>query len=143
MRRRIARFIFVTLLAAIATVVGVATALTLSPPGRDLLARTVSSELSRVVNGSVDIGSISGQRHHRIDNLRLVRAVRHRDQDIGRRCPGDPRLHRVQHTAAEVIAQAPQTRQLPTQALDHRHGGVLVEVVDDDDLVRCVDFGRK
>src|SRR5688500_19712173 len=60
MRRRIARFVFVTLLAAIATVAGVATALTLSPPGRDLLARTVSSELSRVVNGSVDIGSISG-----------------------------------------------------------------------------------
>jgi translocation and assembly module TamB len=72
MRRRIVRFVFVTLLAAIATVAGVATALTLSPPGRDLLARTVSSELSRVVNGSVDIGSISGSFVYDLTLERLV-----------------------------------------------------------------------
>ncbi len=72
MRRRIARFVFVTLLAAIATVAGVATALTLSPPGRDLLARTVSSELSRVVNGSVDIGSITGSFVYDLTLERLV-----------------------------------------------------------------------
>ena len=72
MRRRIARFVFVTLLAALATVAGVATALTLSPPGRDLLARTVSTELSRVINGSLDIGSISGSF---VDGLTLERLV--------------------------------------------------------------------
>ncbi|HEX2450846.1 MAG TPA: translocation/assembly module TamB domain-containing protein, partial [Gemmatimonadales bacterium] len=72
MRRRITRFVFVTLLAAIATVAGVATALTLSPPGRDLLARTVSSELSRVINGSVDIGSISGSFVYDLTLERLV-----------------------------------------------------------------------
>jgi translocation and assembly module TamB len=72
MRRRITRFVFVTLLAAIATVLGVATALTLSPPGRDLLARTVSSELSRVINGSVDIGSISGSFVYDLTLERLV-----------------------------------------------------------------------
>ncbi len=72
MRRRIARFAFVTLLAAVATVAGVGTALTLSPPGRDLLARTVSAELSRVVNGSVDIGSISGSFVYDLTLERLV-----------------------------------------------------------------------
>ncbi len=72
MRRRIVRFLFVTLLAMLATVAGVATALTLSPPGRDLLARTVSSELSRVINGSVDIGSISGSFVYDLTLERLV-----------------------------------------------------------------------
>ncbi len=60
MPRLIARFVFVTLLGIVATVLGVVAALVLTPPGRDLLARNVSSELSRVVNGSVSIGSISG-----------------------------------------------------------------------------------
>ncbi len=72
MRRHVARFVFVTLLAALATVAGVATALTLSPPGRDLLARTVSAELSRVVNGSVDIGSITGSFVYDLTIERLV-----------------------------------------------------------------------
>jgi translocation and assembly module TamB len=60
MRRRIARFVFVVLLGTLAGVLGVVTALVLSPPGRDLLARTVSSELSRALNGTVQVGSISG-----------------------------------------------------------------------------------
>jgi hypothetical protein len=72
MRRRIARFVFVTLLAAVATVVGVATALTLSPPGRALLARTVSSELSRVINGSIQVGSISGSFVYDLTLERLI-----------------------------------------------------------------------
>ncbi|HEU5170372.1 MAG TPA: translocation/assembly module TamB domain-containing protein [Gemmatimonadales bacterium] len=72
MRRRIARFVFVTVLAAVATVAGVATALTLTPPGRDLLARTVSAELSRVINGSIDIGSISGSFLYDLTLERLV-----------------------------------------------------------------------
>lgn len=60
MRRRIARFVFVIALGSVATVLGVVTALILTPPGRDLLARMVSSELSRVLLGSVEVGSISG-----------------------------------------------------------------------------------
>ena len=60
MRRRIARFVFVVVLGSIAAVLGVATALLLTPPGRDLLARLVSSELSRVLLGSVEVGSVSG-----------------------------------------------------------------------------------
>ena len=46
MRRRIARFFFVFLLGTVATVLGVVTSMTLTPPGRNLLARTVSRELA-------------------------------------------------------------------------------------------------
>lgn len=60
MRRRIARFVFVIALGSVAAVLGVVTALALTPPGRDLLARIVSTELSRVLLGSVEVGSISG-----------------------------------------------------------------------------------
>jgi hypothetical protein len=72
MHRLIGRFVFVTLLGTIAAVLGLLTALTLSPPGRDLLAREVASELSRVVNGSVEIGSISGSFLYDLTIERLV-----------------------------------------------------------------------
>jgi hypothetical protein len=57
MRRRVARFVFVIVLGSVAAVFGVVTALILTPPGRDLLARMVSTELSRVLLGSVQLGS--------------------------------------------------------------------------------------
>ena len=60
MRRRVARFLFVTLLGSVAMVLGVVTSMILTPPGRDLLARTVSRMLDRVVLGHVEVGSISG-----------------------------------------------------------------------------------
>ncbi|MEZ0336302.1 MAG: translocation/assembly module TamB domain-containing protein [Gemmatimonadales bacterium] len=60
MRRRIARFIFVFLLGFIAMILGVVTSMTLTPPGRALLARTVSRVLDRIVIGHVDVGAISG-----------------------------------------------------------------------------------
>ena len=41
-------------------VLGVVTSMTLTPPGRDLLARTVSRVLDRIVIGHVDVGAISG-----------------------------------------------------------------------------------
>ena len=47
-----------------------------------------------------------------------------------------PGLHRVEHAAAEVVAQAADGRQLRREPRDDRHGRVLVEVVDDQDLVR-------
>ncbi|HET7599601.1 MAG TPA: translocation/assembly module TamB domain-containing protein [Gemmatimonadales bacterium] len=72
MRRRIAHFVFVTLLGTVAAAAGMLTALTLTPPGRDLLARTVSSELSRVINGSIEIGSISGSFLYDLTIERLV-----------------------------------------------------------------------
>jgi translocation and assembly module TamB len=60
MRRRIARFVFVFLLGTVAMVLGVLTSMTLTPPGRNLLARTVSRALDRIVIGQVKVGAISG-----------------------------------------------------------------------------------
>jgi translocation and assembly module TamB len=60
MRRRIARFFFVILLGTVAMVLGVVTSMTLTPPGRNLLARTVSQALDRIVIGQVKVGAISG-----------------------------------------------------------------------------------
>ncbi len=60
MRRRLARFFFVFLLGTLAMVLGVVSSMTLTPPGRRLLARTVSNALDRVVIGQVKVGAISG-----------------------------------------------------------------------------------
>ncbi|MGH7578671.1 MAG: translocation/assembly module TamB domain-containing protein, partial [Gemmatimonadales bacterium] len=55
-----ARLLFVFVLGSLAMVLGVVTSMILTPPGRDLLARTVSRLLDRVVLGHVDVGAISG-----------------------------------------------------------------------------------
>ncbi|HYC32027.1 MAG TPA: hypothetical protein VEB59_07025, partial [Gemmatimonadales bacterium] len=60
MRRRLARFLFVFVLGIAAMVLGVVTSMVLTPPGRNLLARTVSRMLDRIVLGHVDVGAISG-----------------------------------------------------------------------------------
>jgi hypothetical protein len=60
MRRRVARFFFVFLLGIVAMVLGVVTSMTLTPPGRNLLARTVSTMLDRMLIGQVKVGAISG-----------------------------------------------------------------------------------
>ncbi|HEX3273757.1 MAG TPA: hypothetical protein VHR43_02790, partial [Gemmatimonadales bacterium] len=60
MRRRLARFFFVFLLGLVAMVLGVLTSMTLTPPGRALLARTVSDALDRIIIGQVKVGAISG-----------------------------------------------------------------------------------
>ncbi|MEA2712621.1 MAG: translocation and assembly module TamB [Gemmatimonadales bacterium] len=60
MRRQLARLLFVFVVGSLAMVLGVVTSMTLSPPGRDLLARTVSKLLDRIVTGQVKVGAISG-----------------------------------------------------------------------------------
>ncbi|HEY8256338.1 MAG TPA: hypothetical protein VIG08_01660, partial [Gemmatimonadales bacterium] len=60
MRRLIARFFFVFIVGSLAMVLGVVTSMTLTPPGRALLARTVSRILDEVVIGQVKVGAISG-----------------------------------------------------------------------------------
>lgn len=60
MRRHLARFLFVFVIGTLAMVLGVVTSMTLTPPGRDLLARTVSHALDRIVLGQVRVGAISG-----------------------------------------------------------------------------------
>ena len=56
----LARLLFVFVLGSVAMVLGVVTSMILTPPGRDLLARTVSRMLDRVVLGHIDVGAISG-----------------------------------------------------------------------------------
>ncbi|HEV8454863.1 MAG TPA: hypothetical protein VGQ24_08225, partial [Gemmatimonadales bacterium] len=60
MRRQLARLLFVFVVGSVAMVLGVVTSMTLTPPGRDLLARTVSKLLDRIVTGQVKVGAISG-----------------------------------------------------------------------------------
>jgi translocation and assembly module TamB len=60
MRRVIARSVFVMFGAVIAAAIGTLTAVVLSRPGKDLLARLLSEESNRLVRGSVSIGRISG-----------------------------------------------------------------------------------
>ena len=60
MRRIVARFLFVAVVGSVAMVLGVVTSMTLTPPGRALLARTVSRILDEIVIGQVKVGAISG-----------------------------------------------------------------------------------
>jgi len=60
MRRRVAHFLFVTVLGALALVLGTVTAMTTSSPGRGLLARLVSDQLGRTLRGEFRFGAISG-----------------------------------------------------------------------------------
>ena len=49
MRRRIARFIFVTLLGTLAMILGVVTSMTLTPPGRDLHLPEIRRQIRHAV----------------------------------------------------------------------------------------------
>ncbi|MEO7985196.1 MAG: translocation/assembly module TamB domain-containing protein [Gemmatimonadales bacterium] len=60
MRRLVTRFLFVFVMGTLAMVLGVVTSMTLTPPGRALLARTVSRMLDEIVIGQVKVGAISG-----------------------------------------------------------------------------------
>ncbi len=60
MFRLIGRFGFVLTIGAFATVLGFVTALTVTPPGRDLLARTLTEQSHNFVRGEIWIGGIRG-----------------------------------------------------------------------------------
>ncbi len=60
MRRLVARFFFVFIVGTVAMILGVVTSMTLTPPGRALLARTVSRMLDEIIIGQVKVGAISG-----------------------------------------------------------------------------------
>ncbi len=60
MRRRLAHIVFVTGFGTVALVVGLLAALTVAPPGRRLLARTVTALSDRVFRGHLTIGEVSG-----------------------------------------------------------------------------------
>ena len=87
MRRRVAHFVFVTAFGTVGLVVGVLLALTVAPPGRKLLARTVTAISDRVFRGHLDIGSISGSF---LTSLRLADVVL--SDSTGARVATFPRL---------------------------------------------------
>ena len=60
MRRRLAHVVFVTGVGAAALVVGGLAALTVAPPGRRLLARTVTELSDRIFRGHLSIEAVSG-----------------------------------------------------------------------------------
>ncbi|HXE57107.1 MAG TPA: translocation/assembly module TamB domain-containing protein [Gemmatimonadales bacterium] len=60
MTRRVARVLFVAVVGTVALVLGVLTATVLTPPGRGLLARSLSDVLDRTLRGRVEVGGISG-----------------------------------------------------------------------------------
>ena len=60
MRRLVTRLFFLVIIGSMAMVLGVFTAMTLTPPGRALLARTVSRILDEIIVGQVKVGAISG-----------------------------------------------------------------------------------
>jgi hypothetical protein len=60
MRRRLAHFLFVTLVGALALVLGMVTSMTATSPGRGLLARLVADQLGRTLRGEFQFGAISG-----------------------------------------------------------------------------------
>ncbi len=60
MRRRVAHFLFVTLLGTLALLLGFVTAMTATSPGRTLLARVVSEQLGRSLRGEFQFGAITG-----------------------------------------------------------------------------------
>lgn len=60
MRRRLAHLVFVTGFGTLGLVVGLLAALTMAPPGRRLLARTVTALSDRVFRGHLEIGNVAG-----------------------------------------------------------------------------------
>ncbi len=60
MRRQVARSFFILLCGAIATAIGVVTALFFTTPGRHLLLRIIRDQSDRVLRGSVEIGAVRG-----------------------------------------------------------------------------------
>jgi len=60
MRRRLAHIVFVTGFGTVALVAGLLAALTVAPPGRRLLARTVTELSDRIFRGHLTIGEVSG-----------------------------------------------------------------------------------
>ena len=70
--------------------------------------------------GGHDVRASLRERHHAVDVRRLVRAVRHGDDDVGRGTRRHAGLHRVQHAAAEFVPEQSDGRQLAQDGRDRR-----------------------
>ena len=128
MRRRLARVLFVFVLGTLAMVLGVVTSMTLTPPGRDLLARTVSRMLDRVVLGHVEVGAISGSFLYDLVLQDLV--VRDTSGALLADLPRVRVGYRLPNLlAGQVVLSSVQLERPVLQLIKHRSGRMNIEEV--------------
>ena len=83
-----------------------------------------------------DVGAVTRQRNHRVDDQWIVGTIGHRDEDQVAAGVVDPGPHGVEHPAPDVVAQSTQAGQFRRERLDDRARRIAVEVPDDDHLLR-------
>jgi translocation and assembly module TamB len=128
MRRRLARFLFVFVVGTVAMVLGVVTSMTLTPPGRDLLARTVSRMLDRIVTGTVRVGAISGSFLYDLTLENLV--VRDTAGALLADLPRARVTYRLPNLlAGQVVLSGMQLERPTIQLIKHRNGRMNYEEV--------------
>ncbi len=128
MRRQLARFLFVFVIGTAAMILGVVTSMTLTPPGRDLLARTVSRFLDRIVNGQVRVGAISGSFLYDLTLENLV--VRDTSGELLVDLPRVRVAYRLPNLiAGQVVLSAMQLERPTIQLIKHRSGRMNYEEV--------------
>ena len=128
MRRTLARFLFVFVVGTLAMVLGVVTSMTLTPPGRDLLARTVSKLLDRIVTGQVKVGSISGSFLYDLTLENLV--VRDTSGTLLADLPRAKVSYRLPNLiAGQVVLSAMELDRPTIQLIKHRSGRMNYEEV--------------
>src|SRR3954464_15613002 len=128
MRRQAARFLFVFVVGTIAMVRGVVASMTLTPPGRDLLARTVSRLLDRIVIGQVQVGAISGSFLYDLTLENLV--VRDTSGALLVDLPRARVSYRLPNLiAGQVVLSAIELDRPTIQLIKHRNGRMNYEEV--------------
>ncbi|MGH7509604.1 MAG: translocation/assembly module TamB domain-containing protein [Gemmatimonadales bacterium] len=128
MRRHLARFLFVFVIGTMAMVLGVVTSMTLTPPGRDLLARTVSRALDRIVTGQVRVGAISGSFLYDLTLEDLV--VRDTSGELLADLPRVRVSYRLPNLiAGQVLLSGMQLDRPTIQLIKHRNGRMNYEEV--------------
>ena len=128
MRRYLARFLFVFVIGTIAMVLGVVTSMTLTPPGRDLLARTVSRYLDRIVIGQIRVGAISGSFLYDLTLENLV--VRDTSGELLADLPRVRVSYRLPNLiAGQVLLSGMQLERPTIQLIKHRNGRMNYEEV--------------
>jgi hypothetical protein len=128
MRRQLARFLFIFVIGTAAMILGVITSMTLTPPGRDLLARTVSKFLDRIVTGQVRVGSISGSFLYDLTLENLV--VRDTSGELLVDLPRVRVAYRLPNfIAGQVVLSAMELDSPTIQLIKHRSGRMNYEEV--------------
>ena len=128
MRRQLARFLFVFVIGIAAMVLGVITSMTLTPPGRDLLARTSRSCSTASSSARSKVGSISGSFLYDLTLENLV--VRDTSGALLADLPRVRVSYRLPNfIAGQVVLSAIQLDRPTIQLIKHRNGRMNYEEV--------------